>query len=376
MRLERNVAGVGLVRLEIGDGLIRSVDVSGAEEPHRGYIAPGLIDIHINGFAGVDFSDPCLEPEQAASVVEPLRSTGVVAFCPTLVTNSMENLSRNLRVLQAARTAYGHFAAAVPCFHLEGPWLSAGKARGIHDPGWMRPPVWDDFVRLQEAAGGNIGLVTLAPELPGAVAFIARLRSAGVLAALGHTEAAPECIHEAAAAGATLATHLGNGCPQLLDRHQNPLWAQMNDDRLSASLICDGFHLPRDVVQTIVRAKGIRRCLLITDATHVATLPPGRYRLAGTDIELLPSGKVIKADGACLGGSALSMDRAVTGFMALSGASLADGLRAASETPAHFLGRRGLCRGLKPGEPANLFCFELQAAILKVKEVYVGGAGS
>lgn len=230
------------------------------------------------------------------------------------------------------------------------------------------------FVRLQEAAGGNIGIVTLAPELPGALEFIRTLCSAGVIVALGHTEAAPHRIHEAAAAGASLSTHLGNGCAQVLDRHQNPLWAQMTDDRLSASVICDGFHLPCDVVQAIVRSKGIERCIVITDATHVATLAPGQYRIAGVEIELLDCGKVIKADGACLGGSALSRDRAVAGFMALSGASLADSVRTASENPARLLNGSGLCREVAPGEPANLFSFNHEAASIRVRTTYIAGA--
>ncbi len=227
MRLEGTIAGAGLARVEIDAGTIRSVDVIGPEEPRAGYLSPGLIDIHINGFAGADFSDPHLEPEQAASILPWLRRTGVVAFCPTLVTNGMESLARNFQVLQTARTAFPEFAAAVPCFHLEGPWLSPGKARGIHDPKWMRPPCWDDFLRLQEAACGNIGIVTLAPELPGALEFIARLRAAGVIVSLGHTEAAPERIHEAAAAARfsprTWATAARN-CSTAIRTLSGPRW--------------------------------------------------------------------------------------------------------------------------------------------------------
>lgn len=160
--------------------------------------------------------------------------------------------------------------------------LHATSRDGVHDPALMRPPDWREFEELQQAAGGNIGIVTLAPEVHGAFDFIRRARSAGIVVGLGHTEASPEQIHQAVEAGAERSTHLGNGCPQLIDRHTNPLWAQLVLDQLSASLICDTFHLPPDLVKTIVRMKRIERCILITDATHVATLPPGSYSLVGT----------------------------------------------------------------------------------------------
>ena len=178
----------------------------------------------------------------------------------------------------------------------------------------MRSPNWDEFQRLQEAAGGNIAIVTLAPELPGACDFIQRARAAGVIAAIGHTDCKPEDVHRAVEAGATLSTHLGNGCANLIDRHQNPIWAQLACDRLHTSLICDGFHLPPDFVRVVSVVKGIGRCILITDAIHATNLPPGRYTFVGQAIELLPSGQVVTADRKCMAGSALSMNRAVVVF--------------------------------------------------------------
>ena len=371
--LDGNLPGRGYARIEIQRDRIREVSIAGGERPGAPLLSPGLADIQLNGFAGVDFSDPELEPEAAWSVLPHLWKTGVASFCPTLITNSQDRLLRNLRVLEAARKASRRFAQAVPCYHLEGPYFPPGNARGVHDPALMRPPDWRLFQELQEAAGGNIGIVTLAPEVPGALDFIHRARSAGVIVGLGHTEASPEQIHRAVEAGAELSTHLGNGCPQLIDRHANPLWAQLAADRLSASLICDTFHLPPDLVKVIVRMKGTGRCILITDATHVATLRPGRYSIVGTEIELLPNGKVIRADGACLGGSALAMNRAVPLFMQLSGLGLEEALRAATRNPARLLRREGMCAELAPQQPANVLRAQYHPEALQVEALFLGG---
>ncbi len=345
----------------------------GPEEAGHSILSPGLVDIQVNGFAGVDFASPTLEPEEAESVLAPLFATGVTSFCPTLVTNTQERFLHSFRVLEAARRMSPKFARAVPCYHLEGPFLDPGGAHGAHDPSLMRPANWHEFSRLQEAAGGNIGIVTIAPEVEGALDFIARARAAGIVVALGHTMATPERIHEAVAAGATLSTHLGNGCPGMLDRHANPLWAQMTEDSLYASIICDTFHLPPDVVKVIFGMKGKDRTILITDSTHVAGLPPGPYKLVNTDIELLPTGKLIRADGACLAGSVLSMDRAVSVFQRLSGGSQADAYHAATASPARLLNRRDVCAGVVPGEPANLLVSRFGAERLAVESLYLGG---
>jgi N-acetylglucosamine-6-phosphate deacetylase len=237
----------------------------------------------------------------------------------------------------------------------------------------MRSPDWKEFLRLQEAAGGNIAIVTLAPELPGAPEFIRRAHKAGIVAAIGHTDAKPAQIHKAIRAGASLSTHLGNGCATQMHRHLNPIWAQIAGSELSASLICDGFHLPPDFVRTVYRAKGIDRCILITDAVQVATLPPGEYRLAGTRIRLLPSGKVITADGHSMAGSSVSMSRAIAVFRRYAGASLGEALQAATLNPAKLLGLPQICSAIASGQPANLTVFRAAAHALRIEAVLLGG---
>lgn len=373
LQLEGNVPGRGYCSVELERACIGQVRVLGPERPGSIILSPGLVDIQLNGFAGVDFSHPQLEPEEAVSVLPHLWKTGVASFCPTLVTNSHEKLLRNFRVLERARLCDERFARAVPCYHLEGPYISPGGSHGAHDPALMRPAAWDEFAELQEAAGGHIGILTLAPEIPGALDLIARASQAGIVVAVAHTDGTPEHIHQAVQAGARLSTHLGNGCPQMIDRHANPLWAQLSLDQLRASLICDTFHLPPDLVKVIARMKGIERCILITDAVHVATLPPGRYTLVGTPIELLPGGKVIRADGDCLAGSAVSMNRVVRVFMDFTGASLADALRAATYNPVRLLGYPGMCAELAPGQAANLLCSRPGPAALEIETLYLSG---
>ncbi len=373
MELEGNIPGVGCAKVEITDEQITSVVIRGAVSDEFPFISPGFVDIQVNGFAGVDFSSRDLDAEKAISVLPAIWSTGVTTFCPTLITNSLSELARSFAILEQAARMNSDFAHAVPCYHLEGPYLSPFGSHGAHDPKWMRDPNWDEFLELQRAAGGRIGIVTLAPELSGAEEFIRQAHSAGVVVAVGHTDGGADDVHRAAAAGATLNTHLGNGCPERLHRHKAPLWAQLAAESLHASMICDGFHLPPDVVKVIVAAKGIDKCILITDAVHVAQMPPGRYSLVGTEIELLPSGQVVRADRVSMAGSALTMNRAVAVFIKSSQCRLEAAIQAATANPAHLLKRPTVCSQVAAGQPANLVIFRREPETLQVERVISRG---
>lgn len=373
MELVANIPDKGLSRIVVKHGRIASVESVGPPDGEKPHVSPGLIDIQLNGFAGIDFCDTDLDPSKAPDVLPALWKTGVTAFCPTVITNTQEGLIKCFRALEKARRIDPRFGRCVPCYHLEGPFISPGGARGAHNPKVMRPPAWKEFVELQEAAGGRIGIVTVAPELPGALDFIRRAREAGVVVAMGHTDAAPEQIHQGAEVGAQLNTHLGNGCPQMIDRHRTPLWAQLAIQRLAATMICDGFHLPPDLVQVIHRVKGTERCILITDAVHVAGLSPGRYRLVDLEIELLPTGQVVTADRHSMAGSAASMNRVVKVFMDYAGVSLADALRAATVNPARLLGRYETCGEITEGQLANLMLFRVGSDRLEIEKTVLNG---
>ncbi|MFO1512037.1 MAG: hypothetical protein U1F83_03840 [Verrucomicrobiota bacterium] len=242
---------------------------------------PGLFDLQVNGFGGVDFNNPTTPGEDVLRAIDLIRATGVTRFLPTLITSSFE------RFAQCARTLTDANHAAIVGLHMEGPYIAAEDGpRGAHPREHVSRASIDDFERRQEAAGGKIRLVTLAPEVPGAMPLIEYLVGRGVRVAIGHTAATPEQILDAIKAGATLSTHLGNGCAQQLPRHPNFLWEQLAADELGASLIADGHHLPPATLKAMLRAKTPARTILITDATAAAGCAPGRYELNGETVVL------------------------------------------------------------------------------------------
>ncbi len=347
------------VDLIVEDGILRSITpaTDGAVDREAGWVAPAWFDLQINGCDGRNFSSEALNEEDIRHVVTVCRRHGIGALCPTLVTNHYAALAHGFTTLRRACESDGALDRSLPGFHLEGPYISPEDGpRGAHPRAHVRPPDWDEFRRLQDAAGGRIRLATLAPEQPGALPFIERLTAAGVVAALGHTAASGAQIRDAVAAGARLSTHLGNGCHALLPRHDNPLWEQLAGDTLWASLICDGFHLPAAVIRCFVRMKTPERLILTCDASPLAGLPPGRHRLWEQDFDVLPGGKVVLAGTSYLGGSGVFTDHCLGTLLRLTDVSLADAVAMVTERPRTLLGLP--VARLAPGEPANLVLFD------------------
>jgi len=294
---------------------------------------PGFFDLQVNGFSGVDFNTPGQSAERIGEALEAMRTTGVTRCLPTLITASFAQFAACARALCACRDPM------IAGFHLEGPYISpVDGARGAHPRAHVIAASLDDFLRRQDAAGGRIVLVTLAPEVPGALALIEALAARHVRVALGHTLATRAQIRDAASAGAVLSTHLGNGCPQVLPRHDNAIWEQLAADELSASLIVDGHHLPPAVVKTMVRAKGLARTILITDAVAAAGAPLGRYRLGELEVELDATGRVSQPGMPHLAGSSLAMPNAVADTARVCSLGLPDVLPLATLNPARLLG--------------------------------------
>lgn len=316
-------------RQELGDG---------GPRPGERFLAPGLIDLQLNGFAGVDLNQPDeLTQEGIAKVVAAQRALGVTHFLPTVTTNSAEHIAKAMRLLAHARQD-PDLGASMPGIHLEGPYFSPEDGpRGAHPREHVRPPDWDEFQRWQEAAEGGIRLVTLSPEYPESPDFIRRLVNSGVAAAIGHTGASPEQIRQAIDAGATLSTHLGNGSHALIRRHPNYIWEQMAADELHATLIVDGHHLPPSVVKCMVRSKEPQRVILISDAVSVAGLPPGRYRTLTAEVELTTDGAVRLAGTPYLAGAALELPQAIVNTSAWAGVPFATAVEMASLHPARYL---------------------------------------
>lgn len=294
---------------------------------------PGLFDLQVNGFGGIDFNEPDLTPEQVAEALDGMRATGVTRCLPTLITSSFERFSACARALRAVPDE------AIAGFHMEGPYISPEDgARGAHPREHVIPASHEDFKRRQESAGGRIVLVTLAPEVPGALALTERLAADGMLVAIGHTAASPQQIRDAVAAGASLSTHLGNGCAQMLPRHPNVIWEQLADDTLFASFIADGHHVPPTTLKAMVRAKGTAKSILVTDAIAAAGRPPGRYTIGGVACELGADGRVSLPGTPYLAGSGLTLDHAVGNAVRFTGLTLDEVIPMASTIPARLLG--------------------------------------
>ncbi len=321
---------------------IRGSTIEGMEEvdgvePGPLVLAPALFDIQVNGFAGIDLNSMSLQPDGVQSIAHALAHHGVTRFLPTVTTGSPERMRHDLQAIATAVTLSPDVKQAVAGVHVEGPFLSPREgARGAHPLAWVRSPDESLFASLQEAAGGLIRHVTLAPELPGAPEFIRHRVAEGIVVALGHTTANEEQIQAAIDAGAVLSTHLGNGCEAMLPRHVNPITIQLGHDALCASFIADGHHLPPYVLKSFIRAKGIQRTILTTDCMAAAGAPPGRYHLGDLEVEV-GDDRVVRQPGKTnFAGSALTLDDAVANAMEWAGLSLADAVDMASLHPAHL----------------------------------------
>jgi N-acetylglucosamine-6-phosphate deacetylase len=334
------------------------------------FVAPGLIDIQINGFMGVDFSDEHLSLDDLRKATFALWEKGVTTFFPTLITNAQNNLKRSFSILARVREDKD-IRDSISGFHLEGPYISPAPGfRGAHLQKYIREPDWHEFSVLQKEADNMIRLITLAPEQKNAISFIKKCKQAGVTVALGHHNGSSEIIHQAVEAGATISTHLGNGCANLIDRHKNPLWPQLANDQLSASIIADGHHLNSEEVNCFFRMKGVEKTILVSDALDLAGLPKGEYvRLERTvvlsDVVTYPAENV-------LAGAASPLSSCVTTMMKMTGCPLEDSLRMASTNPARALELENVGE-IKKGKRADLILFTIEKEKIVVQKTIVAG---
>jgi len=370
------------VQLDIAGGTIVGAGelADGAsEQSGRSWIAPGFIDLQSNGYGGQEFSSPELTVEKVAEIARVQASFGVTQFCPTVTTASFETIVHSLRTIAEACRRVPEVAYTVAGIHLEGPYIAREDGpRGAHPLEHCREPDWDEFQRFQEAAQRRIRILTLSPEFDGAPEFIRRVAADGVVVAIGHTGADSAQIRAAVDAGATLSTHLGNGAHRTLRRHPNYLWDQMAEDRLMASLIVDGHHLPAEVVKSMVRAKTPGRCILVSDLSGLAGLPPGRYETQLCELEILADGRlVIAGQDQLLAGASRPIGAGVAGVMRFAGVDLATAVAMASQHPARLLGRKPV--ELRPGDAADVTLFDLAdgregpASRLVIRATVTGG---
>ncbi|MCB0631404.1 MAG: N-acetylglucosamine-6-phosphate deacetylase [Saprospiraceae bacterium] len=335
------------------------------------FVAPGLIDIQINGYLGVDFTGEQLNLEGMRSATRALWKEGVTTYLPTVITAGHERLYKNFAILAQAMED-DEIGPSIPGFHLEGPYISpVAGFRGAHLEKYIRAPDWKEFTAYQQAAKGGIKLLTLAPEAEGAMPFIHRLIKDNIVVSLGHHNGSAAEIKQATFAGASLSTHLGNGCANEINRHNNPIWPQLSEDGLSISIIADGFHLTRDEVRSFYKAKGVDKTILVSDALDLAGLEPGEYVRGERTVVLTPNVIKFPAENV-LAGAASPIRLCVGNMMAFTQCSLAEAIRMASTNPAALmqLEDRGL---LKTGKRADLVLFTLEEGEMVVHQTIVSG---
>lgn len=344
------------MRLTIGNGVILEVEQmsSGMAGPQKlPVVAPGLVDLQVNGFMGIDFNDPGLTVEQVGKASEELLRSGITGYFPTLITGPVERITSLLGIFSKAVERGGLAAKMIRGIHLEGPFVSREEGpRGAHPLQYCLDPDPELVKRWQEAAGGMIRLLTLAPELPGSEAVIRMCRETGIVTGIAHTAAGAEEIRRAAEAGATLSTHLGNGCHAMLPRHPNYLWDQLADDRLYASMIADGFHLPDAVLKVFTRVKG-HRAVLVSDSMNLSGMPPGLYHTTATGkVRLTQEGKLhLEERPETLAGSASQLMDGVRRMARLGGLVFA--LEMATVNPSRLMNLPSQ-QGVVKGAPADL----------------------
>ncbi len=356
------------------DDVIQHLDPAFSDElADNIYVAPGFIDIQVNGFAGVDYNSPTAPHEEIGRSLKVMFSTGVTRCFPTVITGSPDNMLGALKNLAAARESLED-GAAMEAFHVEGPHISPEDGpRGAHPQKWVRRPDLDEYKRWQEAAAGNVRLVTVSPEWPEAPRYIEMLTREGVVISIGHTKATAEQIQDAVSAGASLSTHIGNGAHAVMQRHPNYIWEQLAEDRLNASMIVDGIHLGKAFLKVAIRAKGVERSVLITDAVMPAMCKPGRYVLGEVEVELHADDSVRMVGGNRLAGSSLRMDRGVGNLMKIAGLTLAEAITMATTNAARAGRVGGRIRGLQPGSRADIVKFRLVDGSIEVVETYLSG---
>ena len=366
------------VRVQVDKGRIVVVEPTRPEREisELPCIAPGFFDLQINGHGGIWFSNEELTAEEVLTVLRAHYQYGITRMCPTLVTNSFEALLAGFEAIRRACEQEQWADRMTPGCHLEGPYISAEDGpRGAHPLEHVRGCDWLEFEQLQTASGGRIRLVTLAAEADRAVEFIEQAVATGVRIAIGHTAANTEQIAAAVAAGATLSTHLGNGAHGTIRRHPNYIWDQLADDRLTASIITDGHHLPASVVKTMIRAKTPSRIVITCDASGLAGCQPGIYECHGSKVEVLADGPIVIAgQRQLLAGSGQQTDVCVANAVSMGRVTLGEACDMASRNPARLLGFEEV--RLRRGSRADLVLFDHdpQASRLQVTATIADGA--
>ena len=346
------------VQVTVEKNIITKV-VEAQDVPGLPFLSPGFLDMQVNGYKGADYSSETFAEDDASKIIGYLAESGTSQHIPTIVSSPQELIVRNLKILTEARRNSSLVEAALPAYHIEGPFISQHDGpRGAHDPAYVRTPSYEEYLQWQDAADGLVKLVTLAPEAEGAVRFIEQITKDGTVAAIGHSGAAPEDIHAAVSAGARCSTHLGNGSHSSIPRLKNYIWEQLAADELTAGIIPDSFHLPGSVVKVFTRAKGLSRLVIVSDVAVMGGAQPGVYKWGNLGVEVFEDGHLGLAGTSFLAGAGHLLDWNLPRFMEYTGTSLSDTVSLCTTNPARLLNVSPFnTQILEPGMPAHLTLF-------------------
>jgi N-acetylglucosamine-6-phosphate deacetylase len=335
---------------------------------YDGILAPGFVDIHIHGGAGHDVMEA--GRDALPPVERLLASHGVSGYFPTTVTAPMDaTLAALGRLADAVEASVpsGDLRARPRGIHLEGPFISHSR-RGVHPPESLLAPTVAAFDRFWQAARGHIRVMTIAPEIPGALEVISHAAALGVCVSLGHSDAGLDAARAGVAAGARHATHTFNAMRPLDHRDPGILGEVLTDSRLSADIIADGIHLDPTIVQLFLKAKGPDAAVLITDAIAATGMPDGRYRLGSLEVDV-KGGRCLS--GGKLAGSVLTMDQAIRNVMQFAQWDLQPTVRLATANPARVAGLEN-AGSIRAGAPADLVVLSPSG---EVRNTIIDGAG-
>ena len=323
------------IEVGIEEEHIQSIASCKEQSENKYFIGPGFLDMQVNGYGGLDYNEIHDDPLKLSFISRLLYHEGVTSHFPTIITNRTEQITRLIKQVTALRKVDELSERNIEGLHIEGPFISSlDGPRGAHPKEFVRPPDWNLVLRWQEAAEGLIKMITLSPEWENANQFIEQCVRHNIVVAIGHTSATHQQLLDAVSAGASLSTHLGNGTHQTLARHPNYLWSQLADDRLGASIIADGFHLPTEVIGVFQKVKK-EKLVLVSDSTSLTGQPAGDYDLhIGGKVTLTKEGKIhLRDNPSVFAGSASSIKQGVSFLINHNLASLQEAWEMASVRP-------------------------------------------
>src|SRR5882724_3763816 len=360
------------VQVRWRDGVITDIDPTDSQPSTDLWIAPALFDVQVNGYGGIDFQQDNLQAKELLAAVGGLRAAGCGRFLLTLITDDWSALTTRLRHIRAVRSQDSTLQSAIAGWHVEGPFLSTEPGfHGAHNRALTCNPAPEHILELRTITGTDPLMLTLSPERPGALDAIALAASLGIKVSLGHTDAAAAILNIAVKAGAGSFTHLGNGCPRELDRHDNILWRVFETPGIKVSLIPDQIHVSPSLFRLIHRVLDPDSIFYTTDAMSAAGMPPGRYKLGVMELEV-GADQIVRQPGKPLfAGSALRPIEGVFRAAEMLGCRWQETWSRFSVAPAKLMGLRN---ELAVGAPADFCVLKLDSAQRPLElKLYVGG---